>query len=71
MKVASASVSADGRTVRLKLPELRPGKIYELDVSTNLSQWIRISTLTASESRISFTDTNALAEARFYRVIQR
>lgn len=30
VKVASASVSADGRTVRLKLPELRAGKIYEL-----------------------------------------
>ena len=30
VKVSSATVSADGRTVRLKLPELRPGKIYEL-----------------------------------------
>ncbi len=30
VKVAAASVSADGRTVRLKLPELRAGKIYEL-----------------------------------------
>ena len=30
VKVASASVSADGRTVRLKLPELRTGRIYEL-----------------------------------------
>jgi hypothetical protein len=30
VKVSSASVSADGRTVRLKLPELRAGKIYEL-----------------------------------------
>jgi hypothetical protein len=30
VKVTTASVSADGRTVRLKLPELRPGKIYEL-----------------------------------------
>jgi hypothetical protein len=30
VKVTSATVSADGRTVRLKLPELRAGKIYEL-----------------------------------------
>ncbi|MEQ2010484.1 MAG: hypothetical protein ABMA26_27170, partial [Limisphaerales bacterium] len=30
VKVAAATVSADGRTVRLKLPELRAGKIYEL-----------------------------------------
>ena len=30
VKVTSASVSADGRTVRLKLPKLRTGKIYEL-----------------------------------------
>ena len=30
VKVAAASVSADGRTVRLKLLELRAGKIYEL-----------------------------------------
>ncbi len=35
VKVATASVSADGRTVRLKLPELRAGKIYELH-HTNL-----------------------------------
>ncbi|MEN9572325.1 MAG: hypothetical protein RL514_180 [Verrucomicrobiota bacterium] len=35
VKVTSASVSADGRTVRLKLPELRPGKLYELH-HTNL-----------------------------------
>ena len=30
VKVTSATVSADGRTVRLKLPELRAAKIYEL-----------------------------------------
>jgi hypothetical protein len=30
VKVSAATVSADGRTVRLKLPELRAGKIYEL-----------------------------------------
>ncbi len=30
VKVSAATVSADGRTVRLKLPELRSGKIYEL-----------------------------------------
>jgi len=30
VKVTTATVSADGRTVRLKLPELRAGKIYEL-----------------------------------------
>jgi len=35
VKVASATVSADGRTVRLKLPELRTGKLYELH-HTNL-----------------------------------
>ena len=35
VKVGSATVSADGRTVRLKLPELRAGKIYELH-HTNL-----------------------------------
>ena len=33
--VTSATVSADGRTVRLKLPELRTGKLYELH-HTNL-----------------------------------
>ncbi len=35
VQVASATVSADGRTVRLKLPELRTGKVYELH-HTNL-----------------------------------
>jgi hypothetical protein len=35
VKVSAATVSADGRTVRLKLPELRAGKIYELH-HTNL-----------------------------------
>ena len=35
VKVAAATVSADGRTVRLKLPELRAGKLYELH-HTNL-----------------------------------
>ncbi|MFA6543988.1 MAG: hypothetical protein WCS99_06160 [Limisphaerales bacterium] len=30
VKVASATVSADGRSVRLRLPELRTGKLYEL-----------------------------------------
>jgi hypothetical protein len=30
VKVTTATVSTDGRTVRLKLPELRAGKIYEL-----------------------------------------
>ena len=35
VKVGSATVSADGRNVRLKLPELRAGKLYELH-HTNL-----------------------------------
>ena len=69
-RIESVTPQADG-SLRLLMRGV-PGRTYELSVSTDLIQWASISTLAASESRLSFTDPNAAASnTRFYRVIQR
>jgi hypothetical protein len=46
-----------------------PGEIYELEATTNLSQWESLVTLTNLTGQVEFTDTDAANHSeRFYRV---
>jgi hypothetical protein len=48
-----------------------PGANYVLQVSTNLQQWISISTNTPASSPFTLSDPNAVGRpARIYRVLQ-
>ena len=70
-------------TVTLSAPSLQPngafrftvtgtpGLIYEIDASSNLSNWALVTNVIPASTQFQFTDPAAIASARkFYRVIQ-
>jgi len=48
-----------------------PGSVYQIQVSTNLSSWQSLGTVTNISGQVQFTDTGAVnSKARFYRAQQ-
>jgi len=48
----------------------RSGRSYTVQASTNLVDWVPLGTLTATDTKLMFTDTNARGvRRRFYRAI--
>lgn len=48
----------------------RSGKIYALEASTNLVNWLRLSTNTAADCTLEFLDAARPPGKRFYRAVQ-
>jgi hypothetical protein len=47
-----------------------PGGTYQLQVSTNLTNWTTLTTMTLSGAASSYTDPNGNARSRFYRAVR-
>ncbi len=54
---------------RLSL-DSRPEKIYALESSTNLVNWLRLQTNTAADCALEFIDAPGLLHQRFYRAVE-
>jgi thiol-disulfide isomerase/thioredoxin len=49
--------------------QTQPGRAYRVQSSTNLADWVTLSTNMGATNSLSFRDTNAPPEQRFYRVV--
>jgi hypothetical protein len=47
-----------------------PGFVYQFQCSSNLVNWVVVSTVTNSTGTVTFVDPNAGTGARFYRVLK-
>jgi Leucine-rich repeat (LRR) protein len=52
------------------LLHVQPGKLYELQTSTNLANWSSLKLVQTNSFTMAFTDTTATPASRFYRLME-
>jgi hypothetical protein len=67
--IVTASITSPGNGFTMTWNSV-PGEIYQVDVSTNLSQWSAVTNVTATSTTASYTDPTPMASqtARFFRL---